>query len=325
MHSQSFRYGPVLLTLLGIAPVQAGRFGTLTPRFRPTLRPAARTLPNTRARGPSTRAASTSVGRRHAATKRPVKREGTGTARQTRTVEEAVGHRGGRPSSPPRVVGAARHGNYAQADLARVWDSAATRRPSLQFQKDAVVAGYPIPPRARGLADLPPQLRELLGKVDKTKYTDAYIRQRRGDHVMVQFKKDGTPDLYMSRGSRTTYDLVEEAGPAGDAARRRAAEIGIDPGSLQMLRKRELTEMRPASELGMPLHRERTIAAPWGGTQTKPAGADAYVVKNGDEFYLVQRDPATGLPIGYRTPAPVPTPAKAQDAGEGGLASIFGL
>jgi hypothetical protein len=193
----------------------------------------------------------------------------------------------------------------------------------MQFQKDAVVTAYPIPASARGLSDLPPPIRDLLGKVDRTTYTDAYIRQHRGDHVMVQFKKDGSPDLYVSQGSRRAYDIVEDAGPAGEAARRQVAELGIDPGALQVLRKRELTEMRRASDVGMPVSREATIEAPWGGTQTKPAGADAFVVKNGDEFYLVNLDAATGLPIGYRAPAlaaPAPRPAD-----EGGLATIFGL
>ena len=316
---------PLLLLTLMVAPAEARRIRVPTPRsvqVRVGARSPTPTSTSVTARGSRSRVAS-----RHAAADRPpIRRAGTGTSRQTRTVAETTGNRGGRPAPPPRVVGAARRGNYSQANLRDAWGAAAARRQPLRFQKDAVVAGYPIPANARGLADLPTPVRDLLGKVDRTKYTDAYIRQHRGDHVMVQFKKDGTPDLYVSSGSRSAYDVVSDAGAgaAGAATRRQAAGIGVEPGSLQLLRKRELTEMRPASELGLPVARERSIAAPWGGTQTKPAGADAYIVKNGDEFYMVQADGRTGLPIGYRAAELAPVQPRPKPS-EGGLAAIFGL
>lgn len=211
-------------------------------------------------------------------------------------------------------------GPLPQTRLAETWAAAESRGPATRYVKETV-AGFEIPAQARGLSDLPRPMRELLGKVDETKYSDAYIREHRGDFVAVQFKKDGSPDLYVAEKTRQAYDFLDDAGPLAAQLRSRAADLGIAPGSLQMMRKKGTTEMRPASELGMPARDKATIQSPWGDTQTKPAGSDAFVVRNGDEFYLVQREAATGLPVGYQVatprPRPAPPPASAAASGTG--------
>ena len=57
------------------------------------------------------------------------------------------------------------------------------------------------------------------------------------------------------------------------------------------------------SDLGHAIAEQVDIEPPWGATQTKPAGVDAFIVKdeleNGAKmYYMVQMD-SDGCPVGY--------------------------
>jgi len=54
------------------------------------------------------------------------------------------------------------------------------------------------------------------------------------------------------------------------------------------------------SELGFSIGEEAVIEAPWGGTQSKPAGRHAYLAFNEKKYYVVNED-EQGLPINYKS------------------------
>jgi len=232
------------------------------------------------------------------------------------------------------VTRVARRGQVIQQrHLRGAWTEATTRRGLVpeKFVKPTNIA-YPIPREARGLADLPPRIREVLGQLDKTKYTDAYVAEKaaEGSHVILQRTADGALDFYISSGSMAKY----EAAVPDAALRAEASELaGYAGGQVEFIRKAGVTEMLPAASLGVPLEIEARVFQAWGETQSKAAGSSAWIVRNADDsYYIVQAENGTGLPVGYvraTTVAPGAAPggnaaSEAFSQAEDGLTGILG-
>ena len=171
------------------------------------------------------------------------------------------------------------------------------------FIKDTPVFGFKIPTDAKGLKDIPASIRAHLGAIDKTVYTDQYIRENAGSVIMMQMKS-GEPDFYVIGREvfEKQYKVVANAEVAAKNAKYFSQVSphlpeGAEPVAILKTSKVQMIKM---SDAGYPIEREVTIESPW-GTQTKPAGVDAHLVwdEGAKKYYMVNVDTTTGLPIGY--------------------------
>ncbi len=168
----------------------------------------------------------------------------------------------------------------------------------IPFKKQKIL-GFKITDDIKSVDDLPVEIASRLGAVDDVTYDAAWFAKNRGSYISLQTKADGSGDIYViSREALKQYDEV--VGTTGALGTELAEQLGIR-GQMVGLQKRGTTGMVKASEMGLPIDEAVTIKTPW-GTQTKPAGIDAFIVKNGDEIYMVNAEMINGklMPIGYR-------------------------
>lgn len=206
-------------------------------------------------------------------------------------------------ASPPKVT-------ETQRQLAIQISSGSPER--FQFLKDRPVVMYPI--TKLNYASLPGEIRDVLGAVDGASYAkhgsfEAFMEEQVGGAIVLQFNGD-EPDFYPLPPDvyRNQYAPV----PMREVREKNAALFGSlqgAPGLPDLLQgdpnvtgaiKTTPVAMISASSAGYPMEIELEIEAPWGGTQTKPAGRDAFLAQDDDgKYYMVNVD-SSGLPIGYR-------------------------
>ncbi len=175
------------------------------------------------------------------------------------------------------------------------------------YIKDRPILGWQL--TSDRFDDIPVAIRDNLGTVDATGYDQAYLTENAGSIIALQFSKDG-PDFYII--GKDTFDDAYELVPLDDVAAKNARLIErLDlapevkamfqdqaPGLVGAL-KTTPVEMLRLSDLGYVTDDALTIQAPW-GEQTKPEGADAFLVwdKGEGQYYMVNAD-ADGLPSSY--------------------------
>lgn len=183
----------------------------------------------------------------------------------------------------------------------------AARPAEVAFVKDQPILGWRLD--GDSIEDLPSFVTDHLGSVDGTGYDASYFEKNRGSIVALQMTDDG-PDFYIV--GKSTYDgsysevsltevaeknrqLVDRLAMVPELQDRFRAE---DSGLVGALKTEPVTMTR-MSDIGYDVGEEVTIASPW-GTQTKPAGQDAFLVHDAssDEYYMVNVD-ESGLPINY--------------------------
>ncbi len=133
----------------------------------------------------------------------------------------------------------------------------------------------------------------------------AYINRA----IILQLNDKGEPDFYLiSKDDLGGYSTVEtecleEKNPSLYSYLTK--EIGIDAyfeDDSDFLGVIKLSDacFYQASDVGYPINEELVIEAPWGGTQTKPAGEDCFLVpqNKGGKYYMIN-DNEDGNPIGY--------------------------
>ena len=138
--------------------------------------------------------------------------------------------------------------------------------------------------------------KNLIGSIDKTgKYSPKYLKTN--PKVLLQYKKDGTLDLYppSTENLKNNYRIgVQPDQKILDALQR----AGIDKKGVQFAIKTSTTMMATAKDCGV---EGRVIDAPasWGAgqTQTQTAEVGSFIVDNGNDPYVCNPDGA--LPIGY--------------------------
>ncbi len=165
--------------------------------------------------------------------------------------------------------------------------------------------------RVRDFDSIPEFIRQHLGSLDQTSYSEQALADRLGGVIVLQMN-NGAPDFYpvTAEAFSERYRVVDRQqvlflNPKLDKALRTSPEIvaALENSQLEILgalRTRPVTMVR-SSDLGYPLEMRLEIDAPWGGTQVRSDGQDAYIVV-GDEIYMVNLDPETGLPAGYVSP-----------------------
>ncbi len=174
------------------------------------------------------------------------------------------------------------------------------------FIKDVPILGYVI--TSDRFEDIPEVIREKLGAVDRTKYTQEYLRQNIGNIIALQMKSDGTADFYIVGNYKEKYRPVSKEEVRQKNAKLMGKLLGIE-GIEDLIAQDENivgalktapVEMIKMSDLGYAIDEEVTIESPW-GEQTKPAGQEAYLVfdANKNQYYMVNIDEQTGLPISY--------------------------
>lgn len=144
------------------------------------------------------------------------------------------------------------------------------------FSKPPIV-GFEIRP-GDTLSNLPAEIKDHLGKIDKTKYTDEYFKSNEGSVIALQFKNDGSPDFYMI--GKETYETKYVPSTMDEFAKQNPAQHqGVltltsakDSDRIRVIKKPGETVMVKMSEAGYPLDKEVKMQSPWGDTQTKPAG-----------------------------------------------------
>ncbi|WP_282120797.1 hypothetical protein [Ruegeria atlantica] len=175
------------------------------------------------------------------------------------------------------------------------------------YIKDRPILGWQL--TSDDFDAIPDAIRENLGSVDGTSYDQAYLTENVGSIIALQFRKDG-PDFYII--GKSTYDAAYELVSLDDVAAKNTRLIErLDmapavkamfedqtPGIVGAL-KTTPVEMLRMSDLGYATGEALTIQAPW-GKQTKPEGADAFLVWDGGEnqYYMVNADD-DGLPSSY--------------------------
>ncbi|MDA7966157.1 hypothetical protein [Ruegeria sp.] len=175
------------------------------------------------------------------------------------------------------------------------------------YIKDRPILGWQL--TSDQFDDIPEAIRENLGSVDATGYDQAYLTKNAGSIIALQFRKDG-PDFYII--GKETFDNKYKLVPLDDVAAKNTRLIErLDlapavkamyedqaPGMVGAL-KTTPVEMLRVSDLGYATADTLTIQAPW-GEQTKPEGADAFLVWDTGEnqYYMVNAD-ADGLPSSY--------------------------
>ncbi len=154
----------------------------------------------------------------------------------------------------------------------------------------------------------------LLGSVDATKYTPEYIQSNIGSAINIQFKKDGTPDVYII--GKSTFDEkyrptdvkeVETKNPNVFKSLKANPQLNAiyEAQSQNFIGGLKMTpvEMMRLSDLGFKVEEKANIQSPWNDVQSKPAGKEGYLVlekeKDGSlsKVYLVNEE--NGLPISY--------------------------
>lgn len=266
---------------------------------------------------------------------------GTSSPRPAARASVAAPAAAARPAAPPRTgrAAAARadDGPAPPAAIAAVEEQAAiagrvaAAAPARQlFVKDAPIYGYRIGPEARSFDDLPEPIRRHLGGVDdvpRAEY-EAFFQRNQGNVIVLQM--DGArPDFYIV--PRDTFASRYADVPLEQVATRNArlnerlqgvegmsGLLGRDPNLIGGLRTTP-TEMVRMSDSGYPVGQPVTIRTHF-GTQTKPAGQDAFLVREtgdfGSRYYMVNVG-EDGLPSGYmphRPAAPVAAAAEAPRA-----------
>ncbi|WP_170765588.1 hypothetical protein [Ruegeria lacuscaerulensis] len=175
------------------------------------------------------------------------------------------------------------------------------------YIKDRPILGWQL--TSDQFDDIPIAIRENLGSVDATGYDQAYLAENTGSIIALQFRKDG-PDFYII--GKGTFDEKYELVPLDDVAAKNtrlierldlAPEVKAmfedqTPGMVGAL-KTTPVEMLRVSDLGYATDATLIIQAPW-GEQTKPEGADAFLVwdEGENQYYMVNTD-ADGLPSSY--------------------------
>lgn len=178
---------------------------------------------------------------------------------------------------------------------------------SLTFIKDVPILGYEI--LIDQINDFPDIIRNALGAVDDTGYTDEYLSKNRGSIVALQMKGD-SPDFYII--GKETYDskyspvdISEVQNKNSKLMKKLFAISGFknlfqrEQDKFRGALKTVQVEMIKMSEIGYCIDKIVTIQSPW-GKQTKPSGQDAYLVfdEGKDMYYMVNSD-SSGLPINY--------------------------
>merc|ERR1712224_948040 len=151
-----------------------------------------------------------------------------------------------------------------------------------------------------GIASLPPKIVTKLGDIDKTSYqsTDAF------GAVALQFTKAGEPDFYLI-GEEVFVRSYKET-PFADVVEKNAQLAGAfqeyfkesTPVGVKAVLKVSPVTMFSTVDLGVSASDEMKIEAPWGSTQEKSPGVNAWVVENGSQYYLCNSDD-DGMPINY--------------------------
>lgn len=175
------------------------------------------------------------------------------------------------------------------------------------YVKDQPILGWRLD--ADSVDDLPPVIRDNLGAADASDYTPSYVRRNRGSVVALQMTEDG-PDFYII--GKSTYDERYREVPLAEVEAKNTRlmeQLSKLPELEMMFRRRdpnlvgalkaEPVDMIEMSDIGYDTGEEVTIASPW-GTQTKPAGRDAFLVHDAskDEYYMINAD-RDGRPISY--------------------------
>jgi len=184
------------------------------------------------------------------------------------------------------------------------------------FVKDSPVLGYRV--TSDRFEDIPEAIRLKLGAVDQTTYTTEYLRKV--GIIILQMSGD-QPDFYPIE--KPTFDANYKSVEVADVSTKNAKLMqrlegvegmrelvaSADPNLTGALKTAPVAMIR-MSELGYEINDEVTIDAPWGGTQTKPVGQDAYLVFDTgyQQYYMVNTD-ASGNPIAYVPATPAEAPA----------------
>jgi hypothetical protein len=183
---------------------------------------------------------------------------------------------------------------------------AASQAPVYNFVKDLPILGYRI--TSSRFSDLPPQIREVLGAVDATQYTEEYLGKNIGSMIALQMNGDN-PDFYVI--GKETYDAKYKQVNLVQVFEKNSKLVGklsstpagklIKTGDINLVGalKTVPVEMVKMSELGYPIHEAVTIESPW-GEQTKPAGQDAFLTFDAgkNQYYMINAD-SQGLPLSY--------------------------
>ena len=176
------------------------------------------------------------------------------------------------------------------------------------FVKPKPMIGYRI--TSDRPEDIPRVIWDRMGETDKAKYTQEYLSKHIGDVVALQLKTNGSPDFYVAGGFSKKYrEISLEEVKSADATLLPSLfeiegleDIITDGSNIVGASRMYPTEMIKMSDLGYSIDEEvtiyRTKAEQW---QTKLAGRDAYLAFNSEhgEYYMVNIDEQTGMPIGY--------------------------
>jgi len=188
-----------------------------------------------------------------------------------------------------------------QASLMELIRRCATATPPREYMKELPVLMYPLTEET--LPGVPESVLRLLGSVDQATYPADMLRGCLRGAVLLQCKSTGEPDFYPvpleAYAPYTTSPLTDSAEDEAMLARVERLAPGLERGRLLKGVKRQTATMLRFSELGFDVAKQATIEAPWGGTQVKPAGTDAYLAFNAKECYIVNSDEG-GLPINYK-------------------------
>ncbi|NNF77543.1 MAG: hypothetical protein HKN05_05895, partial [Rhizobiales bacterium] len=155
----------------------------------------------------------------------------------------------------------------------------------------------------------PQAIREHLGDVDKTNYTQDYLEENQGTIIALQMNDD-KPDFYIIKkvAFDADYSEVEVAealaqNPALVAWMKTEPELAkvLKSGADAMVgaHKSVQVEMLKLSALGYALETPVTIQSPW-GEQSKPPGEEAYLAKDraSGQYYLINQGDK-GYPLSY--------------------------
>lgn len=213
------------------------------------------------------------------------------------------------------------HGIETQVNLLNIINQSAKKN-AYTFVKDVPSIGYKITTETNA-EQFPDFLRNELGRKDQTSYPQGqYIASNQGSYINLQWDKSGSdfyiPDFKTIQDKYVEVSLEEAMKknpklvknlrtiPALSTYLDHPSAIGKLFGILKVVP----TPMSLMSELGFRVEDEITIQSPWGDTQMKPAGQDAYLVyeslaDNQAQVYMVNVDPTNGYPSSY-----IPLPKK---------------
>lgn len=175
-----------------------------------------------------------------------------------------------------------------------------------KFVKDLPILAYRI--TSSRFADIPASIRNVLGAVDATKYTEEYLGQNIGSVIALQMNGD-KPDFYVigkdvfqNKYKQVGLDQVAQKNSKLVSKLRGTEAVAVldsRDANLIALLKTVPVEMVRMSQLGYPIDKAIVIESPW-GEQTKPAGQDAFLTYDSgkNQYYMINVD-ERGLPIGY--------------------------